>query len=487
MEVIVSAAVLALMALAVLTGLDGAGHASARERARSQASALAEQDQERLRSMSFESLVDGKVPQTGAVKVGDSTYTVTSEANWNTDDNGGEPACGDKSYRATEYVKLITTVTSNIVGVRMQPIRVESLLSSTVDRAQGNGTLTVRVNSGKVSRAADLAVTINGPKSDTERTNSDGCALFRSIPIGNYTISLNTDGYVDKKGSKYTETTAIVNPNVVTASSLAYDRAVNMNVDVKTIKPGDTFSTTATSRPSKANAVSDNAADAGTLRTYTPNPVGATSNIKPQNVYPFDSAYSYFAGACAYESPTKASASVPDYFNTTNALAAVKGDPEAFQPQSATVFQPALNLRVRAASANNAPTNFDATTTKLELFMTLPPASGDTCTDITNLKMKLATWPTATWGTQPAGATAATGFVWQTGASTEFDPGLPFGTYALCLRDNISATATPNYRYWTSTYNNTSPSGRAATMEIPPTGTLTAPLAWTTTKPATCP
>ena len=146
----------------------------------------------------------------------------------------------------------------------------------------------------------------------------------------------------------------------------------------------------------------------------------------------------------------------------------------AFQPQSATVYQPALNLRVRAASANNDPTNFDAATTKLELFMTLPPASGDTCTDITNLKMKLATWPTATWGAQPttpAGMTA-TGYVWQPGTSTEFDPGLPFGTYQLCLRDNVSATATPSYRYWTDTYDNTSPSGRVDTKEIPPRGTL---------------
>ena len=49
-EVIVSAAVLAIVALAVLSGIDGATASTARERARAIAGSLAEKDQERLRS-----------------------------------------------------------------------------------------------------------------------------------------------------------------------------------------------------------------------------------------------------------------------------------------------------------------------------------------------------------------------------------------------------------------------------------------------------
>ena len=55
-EVIVSAAVLAIVALAVFSGIDGATASTARERARAVAASLAEQDQERLRSYRFDEL-----------------------------------------------------------------------------------------------------------------------------------------------------------------------------------------------------------------------------------------------------------------------------------------------------------------------------------------------------------------------------------------------------------------------------------------------
>ena len=53
-EVIVAAAVLAIVALAVLSGIDAASSTSAREKARAVAASLAEQDQERMRSYRFD-------------------------------------------------------------------------------------------------------------------------------------------------------------------------------------------------------------------------------------------------------------------------------------------------------------------------------------------------------------------------------------------------------------------------------------------------
>ena len=55
-EVIVAAAVLAIVALAVLSGIDAASSTSAREKARAVAASLAEQDQERLRAMTYEQI-----------------------------------------------------------------------------------------------------------------------------------------------------------------------------------------------------------------------------------------------------------------------------------------------------------------------------------------------------------------------------------------------------------------------------------------------
>ena len=101
-----------------------------------------------------------------------------------------------------------------------------------------------------------------------------------------------------------------------------------MSVDIKTIKPGATFSTTAPSHPSKADAVSDNAADPGTLRTYAPNPVVWTSNIKPQKLFPFDASYSYFTGACALPEPDQGDRDLTRTTSTTiNPAAAVHRRP----------------------------------------------------------------------------------------------------------------------------------------------------------------
>ena len=86
-EVIVSAAVLALASLAVLAGIEGAQNSAGRERARSVASSLAERDQERLRSLQFDTLDSYSTtppPATQAIVDG-VPYTITSATTWQTD------------------------------------------------------------------------------------------------------------------------------------------------------------------------------------------------------------------------------------------------------------------------------------------------------------------------------------------------------------------------------------------------------------------
>src|ERR1700748_159744 len=58
LEAVVSAAVLAMVALAVLAGIDGASASSGREKARNVAATLAESDQERLRATPVAALAD---------------------------------------------------------------------------------------------------------------------------------------------------------------------------------------------------------------------------------------------------------------------------------------------------------------------------------------------------------------------------------------------------------------------------------------------
>ena len=99
-EVIVSAAVLAIVALAVLVRHRRRDASSARERARAVAASLAEQDQERLRSYRFDALTKLVAAGSIAVNVDGVELHVKSEANWVTDDGTPTPACGTAGARA---------------------------------------------------------------------------------------------------------------------------------------------------------------------------------------------------------------------------------------------------------------------------------------------------------------------------------------------------------------------------------------------------
>jgi type II secretory pathway pseudopilin PulG len=464
-EVIVSAAVLALLALAVLSGIDGASMSTAREKARAVAGSLAEQDQERLRSYRFDALAI--VPQANPVTLDNVTYTIKSEASWITDDANAVPACGTVAQKQAEYLRIVSTVTSNIVGSRIAPVKIESMVAPSVVYGQDHGTLAVRV----LDRAGVgvPGIVVNAKSDDgtvlpSQVTNDAGCALFRSVPVGGYTVGVNTPGYISKAGKQLLETTTTVNPNYINNVSLTYDRKVNMTVAVKTLEPGDTFSPTATTAvPSQAMSVSDAAADPTVLRTFTPTAptVWANSFASPDLFPYYNSPYSYFTGDCIYMSPTKASGGYSTYFTTVNTLAAVQGDPTVFQPQGATVFQPALNIRV---VKNAAGTTLNATSTTIKVFMKLnkPAGSTDTCVSAytpasgPGLQLALKDWPTA-YGSLPAGANPAKfNFVSQN--VTGFDAGMPFGTYALCLEDGA--------KKWTTSYNNTKPDGQTNTVEI---------------------
>src|SRR5689334_5480065 len=142
-EAVVSAAVLAIVAMAVLSGIDGASNSSAREKARAVAATLAEQDQERMRSMDVDTLA--AVSQTPRViTVDGADYNVTSRSEWITDDQGGTPACGNTS-KNNEYLHITTTVTSTLVGSRTKPVVIDSLVAPSTKYASTHGILGVMV------------------------------------------------------------------------------------------------------------------------------------------------------------------------------------------------------------------------------------------------------------------------------------------------------------------------------------------------------
>lgn len=456
-EVVVSAAVLAIVAMAVLAGVDGAQGSSAREKARAVAANLAEQDQERLRAMSVTTLTSP--PQAAPVTIDGVTYTIKSEAAWVTDDTGGTPACGNSTNRS-EYFHITSTVSSNVVGVRIPPVKIDSLVSPTVAYAQSHGTFGVKVVDRNDKGIPNVSVSATGASTlSAKLTDQNGCVIWRSIPVGTYTATINQGGYGDETGAQNATRSAIVGPNTVTFVSFSYDLVGSGTVTVNTTVPGTTFNA-ANAKPSRARAVTDNMSD----RTFTPATAPAAT-ITVDKLFPFPSKnYGFFTGSCGYESPINVGQT--NYFTTTNLAASVLVTPGLIFPTPAKVFQPPVQIRVSKDYNNATP---PAGRMEIRMALQTPPAfAGDSCTE-NEFVMQTMAWPTSTWTPVPTGGAAPGTLGYASWSPTTFDPGLPFGKYTItCVRDTqYNRVLKPN-----TTYDNTSPNG-GALLDISTTGTGT--------------
>jgi type II secretory pathway pseudopilin PulG len=454
MEAIVSCAVIAIVALAVLSGIDGASGSAGREQARAVASTLAEQDQERLRGLSVDSL-DG-LDSTTSVTVDKATYQVRSQAEWVTDDQGGTPSCGNSS-KNNEYLHITSTVTSNVVGTRIAAVKLDSLMAPSVAYATGHGVLGVKVmdRNGTGLPGINVSAAMTGYAPPSTATDASGCAVFRQLPVGTYTVTLNQPGYVGTDLTQQVTAEQKVSAGTINFRTLDYDRVASVKVDVKTTPPG----TSTTQQVSKATTISlTNAQNTGLLKGYD---AQGQSSLTVTPLFPFKStAYAFFTGRCGYESPDQVGNA--NYF--ANYPGAKLADPTA--AGQVTVLQPPFNIRVDKGYSNGT-----ITPANVRVFATLTkPASAasDSCIE-PPVEMTLKNWPATGWGTVPGSATA-NWVVQKDNLPTAFDPGMPYGTYKVCIQD----TATGRY-VKLDAYENKLPGGTQATT------TITKDSGWTTT------
>jgi type II secretory pathway pseudopilin PulG len=442
-EAVVSAAVLGIIALAVLSGIDAASSSTGREKARSVAASLAEQDQERLRALTVNQLSGLDVTQTVTVdKVG---YQVRSQAQWITDDSGGTPACGNSS-KNNEYLHITSTVSSSLVGVRVPAVKIDSLAAPSAEYSSTHGILGVKVVNrnavGVPGITVSAASTTPAFAPPSQVTDANGCVIFRQIPVATYTITLDQAGYVGTELAQLTTVSQKATPGNVTFKTIEYDLATTARVTVMTTPPG----ASTPQQNSKAAKISlTNAKVTGLVKSYTNAAPASPLDVKP--LYPFKStSYGFFTGSCAYQSPDKYTAS---YFGTNPGSLLM--DPTLPQPQAVTVLQPPFNLRMTRNSSSSSSAANLAVYAKLN-----KSAPGDTCTEA-QVPMSLQTWPSGasagTWGAAPGAAT--TNWVVQTGAT--FDPGMPYGNYQICVKDTAAN------RYQSFAYDNTAPGGAGTT------------------------
>jgi hypothetical protein len=419
-EVIVSAAVLALVALAVLAGVDAAGRSTGREKARSVGVGLAEQDQERLRALPA---VDVEAAGgTSTVSLNGATYTVSSTVEWVNDATGGTPSC-DNDGKEASYLRITSRVTSPTLPA---PVVLSSLVEPPISKSgAGQGTLAVQVNDRNGRGVPSVEVTTtNGPDPDkTATTNASGCAVFGKIGAGNYDLLLSKSGYVDDHGrgpGQGASGTATVSNQVASVVPLRYDLAAPWRFKFQT---GNAISAITNDLiDSASESISASNAQVDDLLTWTVSPSALTMDV---NLFPFTAAYSVFAGHCLQADPLTV---VGDTYYSDNPTfgGQVAANPGVAGPTSppTTIVQPPL--RVRVVDGSGSPRTGTTTLVKVTSV-----ACGDTWTlPVTNNTTTNTGYPTSDnrgWG-------------YATFTVNPYQPGLPYGDYTVCAQARISST-----------------------------------------------
>jgi len=165
-EVMVSAVLTVVIALAIFSSLDNASATSGLNRSRAIAAGLAQQDLERMRSLKVAQL--SGLSATAPAVVDGVTYQVSSSSEW-VSDASGAPAegCSAADGRA-DYLKITSSVTWPVMQGR-NPVSVSSLVAPPNGSfGPTQGSLLVRINDRNGAGSPSLAVNVSGPSTSAD-------------------------------------------------------------------------------------------------------------------------------------------------------------------------------------------------------------------------------------------------------------------------------------------------------------------------------
>jgi type II secretory pathway pseudopilin PulG len=378
-EVMVSALLVAIISVGVLEGIDASSATSGSNKARGVAASIAQDDQERLRSMLPDDLAALRF-QRRTVTAAGVDYQVDSDAR---PVNVVGKGCGDGTL-----VKISSEVTwPDMRGVK--PVIADSLVAPQPGSfAPGQGGLIIQIRNRSGNPQPGVSVSLSGPKNDVDVTDDNGCASFLYIPSGNYTVAFSKAGYVTPSLVTNVSKVETVPNGSVSTDSFDYDQAGQVTANVVTLQQGTGVQL---ADDSTSLVVSHPGLPAPGIKTYAASPAKtpiATGSV----LFPFTSAYNVYSGNCAGASPLNFPPDAPP-----NALLGPGG------LATVTVIEPSVNVLV---TVSGVPA--DGATVK---------ATNRTCGASANLTYTNATVA----GRLPA-------------------PGMPYGTYDLCASATVGAT-----------------------------------------------
>jgi Tfp pilus assembly protein PilV len=296
-EILISSLLLIIVAVGVFSAFDAGARATAEERHRARAQALAEADIARMQAMRVAELAG--LNQTRSVTQDGQQYTVRSQAVF-VDEPATTSTCATGSG-SRDYLQIRSTVTWPSIGSR-PPVSIASIVSPPNGSIVPNtGALLVNVKDSRDAGVAGVTLTGSGAGSFSGSTGPTGCVLWRNLPVGNYTMSIGgaASGKVDHDGNPAAPRTV----SVVAQST----NTVNLVLD----SPGSIANITFRTRDYNGNLVTSSA-DAVVVDNTTGNMskvfrttgnVRATSIDTTATLFPFTSAYSVYAGTCGNNNP----------------------------------------------------------------------------------------------------------------------------------------------------------------------------------------
>jgi type II secretory pathway pseudopilin PulG len=330
-EVLVSALILSIVAAAVLALLSATTHSAASERMRSQAVGLAQEDQARLRTMRLTNLIrlgegERKVTLDG------TQFTIKSEGTF-VNAASNEVNCNGETSVA-DYVRTKSTVSATDMPT---PVVIQSIVSpSSGSLDQNHGTLSFRVKNATGIPVSGILVEGSGPTSFKGWTDSTGCANFADLPVGNYNVTTSGNGMVNPKGEPST-TKEYGAPTAATQTvKLLYDAPGSIEPIFK-YRIGNTPSF----QPALVDTTEVYNSETGALAKMFGTPSGTrTASILANNLYPFTTKTTVYAGACESNNPD------PEQKTPQNDAALARVEVHSGLVAKPEIQLPALNLTV---------------------------------------------------------------------------------------------------------------------------------------------
>lgn len=292
-EVVISAMLVAIIAIGTLTGFDSAGRATADERAHNQATLLAGQDEEKLRGMTAAELGQMGTITRPPITENGTNFTIESSAEYVTASK--EAFTCETPEGTADYIQTTSKVTWPTLEERKgKPVEQSSLVA-----ISGSTALLVKVTDQAGEPVEGATVTVTGTNTNASQTTPvAGCVIFGALNDKKVKVSAIKTGWVNANGEEEPA-----------AKEYSLSSTALTSAEFKIARPGG-IRAEFTSNGGTVSGVTGDRFYAyqplagGFFVGGTPGSFASTAEIGGLYPFPPNNTYAVWAGDCAANSPT---------------------------------------------------------------------------------------------------------------------------------------------------------------------------------------